>query len=353
MRNSCDFSFSFNKPDGIYEAGETVTGILTFVPQRTLRINGLKLELRWRTHGRGNHTQGQAISIPISFYEAEISQGQSYETPFSFNLPSGPLTYHGHYLNVDWYLKAQLDAPLTPGFLDPQSETELLVLPKEGESIYLGPTYKAPDDAKRAAANKWGSLIMAGVFGGIGLVVFLVFNSLAVNGPAFIRLFSLIPLIFVALAIWIGFSAMRNSLARSKLGEVKVSFSKRQVVPGGNLTARLEFQAQKQLNLMKISITLKGYEKVVRGSGTNKKTFTHSVYEEQKVLMGAAVLSPKQTVVVEESFALPFDAPYSFMASDNELRWQLDCLVDTQGILDWQESYQIDVVPWLDNDIIN
>ncbi|MCA9838797.1 MAG: hypothetical protein KC422_17915 [Trueperaceae bacterium] len=353
MRNSCDFQFSLDKADRIYEAGADVTGIVTIIPQKTMRCSGLKLELRWRTHGRGNRAQGQVISIPVNFYEAEVSEGQSYEVPFGFTLPSGPLTYHGHNLNIDWYLKAILDAPLVPGFLDPQTETELLVLPKEGESVNLGPNYKAPDDARRASSNKWGSLIMAGIFGGIGLIMFLAFNAVANSGPSIFRLFSLIPLIFVGISVWVVFSSFRNSLASSKLGEVSVRFDKRKLVPGGSLNAKLEFHPQKQVNLVKITMTLKGFERVVRGSGSNRKTFTHTVFEETKELAGASILSPAQHVNLSESFDLPFDAPYTFVASDNELRWELECLIDTQGIIDWKQAYQIDVVPWVDNDIIN
>ena len=346
MRNSCDFEFKFDKPDGIYAAGETVSGTLVVTPKKSLRSNGLKLELRWRTHGRGNRASGKPLPVDTAFNEVQLDEGQRYEATFSFSAPPGPLTYRGHYLNIDWYLRAVLDAPLTPGFLDPQGETELLLLPSDGAQAVLGPHYKPPKDPASSSSVGWVGVVFGSVFSLLGLVFIVTVLSSSM------RWFVFFPLVFMALGAYLVFFSLRNFLASSKLGAVKVSFNRRRVMPGDTVEVGLEFEPRSSFQLDKITMTLKGRETVVRGSGSNRKTFHHTVFEHLQEVRGPGQLKPSEQVQVSGVLTVPPDAPYTFVADDNKLAWELEVLIDTKGILDWQQSYQLDVVPWRDDDYI-
>lgn len=344
MRNSCDFQFNFDKPDRIYEAGESVTGTLLITPKRNIRCNALKLELRWRTHGQGNRAQGKVLPLEVDFYEAEVKEGQTYELPFSFLAPPGPLTYHGKYINIDWYLKATLDAPLTPGFLDPSGETEILLLPKEGEAIIMGPNHKTPVDPKHFASVSWGSAIFGLLFVGIGVIVgFVILNS---RQNSLFSFFGLFPLAFTTVGLWVTYSAFQNFLAGSKMTDLSIIFEQRKFVPGDTVTASLTFQPRSNIKIDKITMTLTGIEQVVRGSGSNRKTFTETIFTESQELMGAQIVFPSEEVNLSGQLNLPMNAPYSFAATDNEIKWSVKVLIDSTGPLDWSQDYQIDVVPW-------
>lgn len=347
MQKVCDIDFEFDTPNRIFEIGEAVIGTVLLSPVRSLQCDSVKLNIFWRTHGRGNRAQGQALPLSVDFNEVSLEPGQSYMVPFSFDAPPGPLTYRGYYLNVDWYLEAILDMPLRPGFLDPKAETEFLLLPKEGIHTDLGPKYALPVVPEAQAANTvQRPLVFMGMFFS-AFSLFFIFPALQLGG-AFSLLFILIPGVFFLIGLGLIFTGLRNRLATQRLGEVSVSLSEQELVPGETLTCRLSFSPLKTIELTKLRLKLEAKEKVVSGGGTNKSTRTHSLYEEERFSLDAQTLSSGESVEVTESFTLPLDAPYTFAAEDNELLWQVNVLIDTKGIIDWSHDYRLAVVPWRD-----
>ena len=256
--------------------------------------------------------------------------------PFSFPAPAGPLTYRGHLLNVDWYVRAVLDVPAVPGFLDPKAETELLLLPA-GVPVSLGPNYEPPGSEMPGSAVVWSLVIFGAVFSGVGLVVFL---SLLGSAAA------LFPLIFVLAGMFFIFLGVRNALAARQLGEVTLSLSRRELVPGDGLECELSFTPLKEVQLKRLRFVLKAQERVVQGSGTDKKTHQHAVYEETRLSLTQRTLAKNESVKASESFQIPLDAPYTFVASDNKLVWSVDVLIDVQGVLDWHRDVPLTVCPW-------
>ncbi len=218
MLQACDVQLSFDQPDAVYTVGDEVTGKVCLTPHRTLDPGGMTLELFWRTHGRGNRTSGETTRHKLALTERRLEPGRTYSVPFSFTAPAGPLTYRGHLLNVDWYVRAVLDVPTMPNFLDPKAETELLLLPT-GMPVSLGPDYKPPESGELTERGiVWSLVLFGAVFSAVGLVVFLVFLGSTA---------ALFPLVFVLAGMFCIFLGVRNALATRRLGEVTLSQSAR------------------------------------------------------------------------------------------------------------------------------
>lgn len=350
MQNVCDITFEFDNRNRIFEIGESVSGTLQLTPQRSVQCKDIKLELFWRTHGRGNRAQGKATTLDVDFNELSLELGQTYSFPFRFNAPPGPLTYRGHYLNVDWYLRAVLDLPLRPGFLDPKDETEILLLPKEGVYVDLGPKYEMPTaEVQRANKVQRPAVLIGAFFSAFSLLFVLP----ALQSGGFVSLFFLlIPGIFFLVGLALIFGGLRNRLATQRLGEVDLEFNERELVPGETLTCQLSFTPKSAVDLTRLRFKLEAKEKVVSGSGTNKTTHTHTLFEEERTPLESQTLNAGELTEITESFTLPLDAPYTFAAEDNQLLWELNVLIDTKGILDWSHDYPLAVMPWREEAIL-
>ena len=341
MLKTCDIRIAFGKPDAIYAVGEEVTGTLHLTPHRSLRPTGLRLELFWRTHGRGNRASAKLVRYDLEV-PSQLEPDRTYRVPFHFLAPAGPLTYHGHLLNVDWYVRAVLGVPALPGMLEPKEKTELLLLPRAGVSVDLGSKYKPPQKyAVTGGGVRWFLVLFGAVFGGVGLLFFILMLG---------QLFALLPLLFVLVGVLFIFLGIRNALAVQRLGEVTFSVSPKELIPGDTLLCQVRFTPLARLKLERLRLTLKAQEKVVRGSGTDKKTYRHTVFEEVRSALSERELDVNEPVEVQEAFQIPLDAPYTFVADDNALLWSLDALIDVQGVLDWQHDAPLTVRSWHEGD---
>ena len=93
-----------------YHPGDTVRGEVVVEVNARCECESLTLTREWRTHGRGNRDTGGEESTVI--YRGTWYPGETHRYPFETTLPAdGPLSYRGHYRNVDWYLSARADVP--------------------------------------------------------------------------------------------------------------------------------------------------------------------------------------------------------------------------------------------------
>ncbi|MBC8043946.1 MAG: hypothetical protein IAF08_10940, partial [Rhizobacter sp.] len=105
--SKCNLTMTFSSPDRTYTAGKSVRGTLNVVVNESMTCKKLMLRSEWRTHGKGNVTTGALQEIALTG-EEEWGAGTVKSFPFEFAIPAaGPVTYHGHYLNVDWYVAAE------------------------------------------------------------------------------------------------------------------------------------------------------------------------------------------------------------------------------------------------------
>ena len=327
----------FEQPKRRFVPGDEIRGQVVVVVEKDTRCKGLEVTRQWQTHGKGNTARGTPEKQLL--FEGEWMPGK-YHYPFSFTAPAWPFTYHGDYLNVDWYIKATADVPWA---FDPSSEEEFLLRwPETGlPAEQVNHALVASSFGREIIQSNRGSIlgfIAAGiaafgtVFLGVGLVTG-AFGFLAFTAIAYI------------FAIILFFAMIKIKMASSKVGEVELSIDPSPAYPGASVVARMAFTPDSDAQINAITATITGQEVVVRGSGTNRTTYRNTVHEEEVVLHQGGLVPEGQRVDVSGTFMLGEGAPLSFEASDNELSWTIAYHIDIARWPDWSESKTFIVKP--------
>ncbi len=318
-----ELKISIDKPDRIYRGGETVTGAVEVYVNERCECKALILKCEWRTHGKGNIARGEVTSVNL--FSGTWEPGASFAYEFSIQLPAGPATYHGTYLNVDWYLKAQADVPWA---IDPKSEADFVLIPISARV----PAKRVSEIKKPSGACGMGCmLVMSLIFGGVG--VGLLVASLQQSGCATLMMAGFGAL-FAAAGVWILVSSIRKTIAEKRLGPLHLELSGDRARGGDPLTATVRFTPSADIALSRVMATLQAFERCVSGSGTNTTTHRHTFFTRDVQLCGPRGAAAGAGVELRGEFVLPADAPPSFNASDNELTWSVKFVVSMEGLPD-------------------
>ena len=97
--SKCDLSIELTDGKRTYQIGEIVRGAVHVAVDADCSCDKLTLTHQWQTHGRGNRARGEENKQVL--FEGQWRAGESASYPFEFEVPAGPLTFHGHLLNVD------------------------------------------------------------------------------------------------------------------------------------------------------------------------------------------------------------------------------------------------------------
>jgi len=321
--SKCDLHIQLDRRDGKYLGGQEVTGELTVRVNKDVNCNALTVQQHWKTHGRGNTDSGGEFTLNL--YSGPLAAGTVHRHRFTFTAPAAPLTYHGHYLNIDHYISARVDIPWA---IDPKASEEYLVLPGgqggEDQTPHEQRVMGFGDSIKKMGK---GAMIAAIVCIAIGVFTF----------PCGI------PLILIGLGLL--FFSMRNKLAEKKVGEVMLQVGTTTVVPKQSVPVSLIFTPPGTVKLNQIALTLTGKEQCVSGSGTNRTTHTHKLLEHETQLAGSGVIEPHERAVFGTAVKMPDTAAYSFSASDNKIIWGFSVRIDIPWWPDWVHSQELWMVP--------
>ena len=349
--SKCDLQIQVDKPDRSYAPGERIRGHVTVTIDEAVRCKGLTVTLQWRTHGRGNRSLGPASSVEL--FQGEWGAGEQRAYGFEFIAPSGPASYHGTFVNVDHYLTARVDLPWA---FDPKAEAEVLLVPPRGVSEYdFGPAYQPPaaELGSEGRTRALGAALLAGCFGlpGLGImaggvafgVSWLRGNSSDAAFPAIFML--LFGGVFASVGFGLAVVLLKRSLARRKLGDPLVNVTPNVARPGDRVAVQVTVQPRASLRLDGASAVLKGVEQAVSGSGSNRTTHTHELFQREVGLGAPPQLDAGQMASFSASFELPRDAAYSFAATSNLVKWSLEVKFGIQGWPDWEREFPICVRP--------
>lgn len=339
MLNNCDIRIELDDPHRTYEAGDTITGTVHVEVNKDCQCDDLLLLLEWHTHGRGNtveHRVGQQ-----SLFRGEWAAREHHEYDFETTLPPGPYTYHGEYLNVDWRLSATADIPWA---MDPSAEQELLLEPSGTEDRFqLGDK----DVAERALSSgdddqaiSWGGLVFGGIFLVVGLFIFYqaVISRAWVMGG--------FSMLFMAPGGFFVYHSIRNALAQRRLGTVDVAMDATEASPGERLRCRVSMEPPGTVDLNEITVRLHGYERVVSGHGTSKTTYTQTVHDETTTIQSSKQATIRGGIrTFKADVPIPDSAPFSFHASYNELKWDVEVHIDVPNWPDWSHTEPLTVRP--------
>jgi len=325
--SKCDISISTHRTN--YRLGDTVKGTVTVQVNKECKCDGLVLKKHWRTHGKGNRSSGGQETLNL--YQG-VWQPGIYTYSFSFELNDGPFSYHGHYINVDWYLSAKADIPWA---IDPSDEIEF-ILEKGNEEL--------PDDLSgyemHHVENRVSSIQNFGVFKYFPLLFVIVGVALIYYGESYIfgGIFSIVGTFFF-------YKVIQSSIAEKKLGNVECSIDENNVNPGESINFTIAFTPNTDITINAASVRLIGKEVAVSGSGTKKTTHTHTLYANEIAILSKGAFTKGMPVHDKRRLDIPRDAAPSFSASDNRISWTLDIEIDIPRWPDWVHSLPVNVRP--------
>jgi hypothetical protein len=288
-----------------------------------------------------------------------LRAGEHKEFPFHFIAPNGPVTYHGHLLNVDWYLTAR--ARRSPyGFF--KSEEDFLL--QAGDpigAVMLGATKILDKDLPahsieqqppsnnflevRAGSPEpprvWSKAV--DTLFGLSIVLFMAIVSGLMEEflgwPAVLAtVISIVTVILLVAALF------ENAYKRKlKFGDVWV---KPAMVYGGSAVyCHVDFIAKRQFHLRNIEASISIRERITRTAGTNTETETHILDEKTYTRPFNEDLLEGRWIAFDCALPVGSDEPATFSSSNNALEWTVTMKADLKGWPAWQKSFPITVLP--------
>lgn len=319
--SKCDVRIEFDHADRTFQGGDEVTGHVIIQVSDSVKCDGLKLERYWQAHGRGNRSRGGEYSGIL--FEGEWQGGQTYRYPFKFQAPRSPVTYRGHYVNIDHYVHTRVSIPWA---FDPKATEEIIVIPGPNGRDEAEFATEAPQIFKSATGGQKNVGMIIGI---VMIVAGLLFFPCG------------IPVSIVGIVIL--FFGMRNTMAEKKVGQVEVTVEQ-DVSPGQTIPVNMTMAAAQDATINAVTAKLIGKEIAVSGSGTNRSTHTHKFHEEEIVLRHG---DAGNLANIEGVIQMPRTQAYSFSAGDNKIVWEVEFRVDIPKWPDWVEKRQLVVRPLL------
>ena len=325
--SKCDISIEFDAENRTYRGGDTVSGRgPRSRSTRTLTSNGIKLIHFWKTHGYGNTDAGERVEEMLDT-DSQLFAGEVRTYPFSFVADRQPLTYRGHYVNIDHYVRVEVDVPWA---IDPKLEEDYVLLAGETPEEVTGKRDEIID-FEHETARKMGPVVKAIAYTLLGTLLLVV---------AFVAAF-LLPIILLVVGIfWI-----RKKMVSNRLGDVELKTPHLVVGAGEDWPLELTFTPKKNFLVNGIEVKMRCCESATSGHGTNSTTRTHTVVEKVHALEPAGQLAANEQF--ERQIALPFpetDA-YSFNDSDNNITWTVEVRIDIPRFPDWKSKQTIQLLP--------
>ena len=316
--NPLDLQVVIEHPEAPRVAGEPVRGRVRVQANEAVTCKSLTVRTIWATHGRGNVQQGTVAERELA--QGSWAAGALQEYPFELATPNWPPTYYGTYLNVSHFVQAEARIGRWKA---PQTRREVRVI-----------CTSAPEDLKPTRPGVKQSRIVAVVLG----IVVAAALSIPLLGLAAI----VVPLVAVAAAIyWIVFRWMPGLL----LGKVEASIEPLRLANGNKLNLRARVTPRRHVACEGITWTLAADEVVVSGSGSNRKTHQHRVFERTESLVEAGELAAGKPLDLRREFQLPAEAPPSLKFTDNELKSSAEFRVRIPSWPDWSKKFAFVVVP--------
>lgn len=325
--SKCDVNISTQATN--YKIGETVKGKVTIEVDKECQCDKLILQKYWSTHGKGNRASG--VKEELNLFQGTWQPGK-YEYPFSFVLNDGPFSYHGHYINVDWYLNAQADIPWS---IDPKDEIEYILEKSDTDQTDSLPAYEFHNKQSNTLdLNKYPLLrLFPLIFVIAGILMIYFQGDLFIGG------------VFTIVGTVIFYKLIQSSIAERKLGKVKCELLENILRPGDDLHFSISFEPASNVTINTASVRLVGKEVAISGSGTNTTTHSHTFHSEEMPILMQGSFSGGMPVRDKRRLKVPAGAAASFTASDNRLEWQLVVNIDIPKWPDWENSLSITVLP--------
>ncbi len=351
----------FDREDRVYRFGDEITGRVVMAAKRELGFRDLKLRCMWRTHGQGDRDQDSSgPEVMLVRGRRELPVGEALSFPFRIPAPRGPVTYHGHEVNVDWYVAASarsdfgLPLKCEEDFLLQGGETagpvvlgnrqvDLSTLPPGPRELPVHSGFQewsvasTPPQPKRSD-NHWptGIALILSILGIIGLGAWGVFFP----GQD-------LPWVLVLGAVAVGGLAvvLVRQGYRAKLQDVDLCVEPEIACPGDHVICRAHFRIRNDVYLRSITASVYARESVTFTQGTATSTRRHEVSRDARIKTFNEQMSAGRSVSYECALPLPENAPATFGSRNNALEWFVELRVEFQGWAGMTKSLPFTVLP--------
>ena len=331
----CKLEVHLDEPHRVYRTGETIHGTVRVITTDTCRCDGLTVAVSWKTHGKGNTAHGDLASDLLFVGEWPAYTDARYQ--FSLQIPTHAAakqadvklpgnTYHGEVTSLDYRVHAAADIPWA---FDPKAEHPFVL--QDPISPHLDVTWK--EGALRPKAT-WGC------FGCFFVMALLSAMTILLNTD-----YVPMMLAFTIVALVIALLTLPKLLAERKLGGVRLELERlssrgyRDAYQRGVLKCGIRMKPHPDID--RVNALFKVEEVTVRGSGSNRKTFTAPI--ETVPITLAPGEGPGH---YHGEFQLPLDgsAPLPYSVTDNRVRWSLTFNVVIDNTPDWKHSIPFEVM---------
>ncbi len=324
--SKCTLRIEFQQPQREVRGGDSVSGTAHVTVSEDTNCKEVRIEYYWKTHGRGDVDRG-AVGSQQLMSARRLTAGEYFKMPFSFIAPCDPLSYHGRMLNVDHYVKLIVDIPWATNIT---VEEEFLLLPGR-KPDYL------PAQRNQVALERPASPQSLGWLGrvGIGLLV-LVFGV-----AMFMMAMVIIPFVMVGGAAFL----LHRYLVNSRVGDVTLRLPHLLVGPEEPFPVEMSFTPKWNLAIDGVFVKIQAQEHCETGTGTDKRTYRETIFEQQVALLDAQTLTAGELVKLSQIAMLPPSKAYSFKAADNQVKWTAEVRISIPRWPDWVETVTLQMVP--------
>lgn len=316
-------------------AGGKLQGHVVVNAEQPIHTKAVTVELAWRTHGKGNRARAEIARQTLFAGELESTE----HLPFEFTLPNGPLTYHGVFINVEWFVRARVDLNWA---IDPKAEAIFSLRPGNRADLPYehGATLPSlgPEDGPEGSTGSTQAkpIVLILLFASVTLAVV----GLQQSDFMFLLAGCAVALITAAVV----FLALKRRVAERRIGAVQLNLSTFEPRPGDSIQVAVTLSPTRSITLNGVTAVLRGYERAVTGSGTRTSTHTSEFHRQQQSLMeGPQQLSPLEPGRFVTAVTIPLDAPPSFYAADNQVCWVIDVRLDLPLWPDWTNTVTLAV----------
>jgi hypothetical protein len=350
----------FDRDDRLYRFGEVISGKVVLETDHDYTFSEIRITYRWRTHGRGDRDMGEENRLTLAS-EPSFRAGECKEFPFHFAAPNGPVTYHGYWLNVDWYLTAQAGGY----YRHFKSEEDFLLQAGDHtDAVILGnkeiprndlpalstggpPVSHGLLEVKASSAQSAGLGSKVGPWLGGLLLLLFVFISKSLLEESFDWnpfLAFIVPIVTLILVAGVIQGLFANAYRRKlKIGEVWVKPAS--VYGGSEVYCHVDFIAKRMVHLRSIKASISIRERISRTAGTTTETETHILDEKTHTRPFNEDLAEGRWIAFDCALPVGSDAPATFSSNNNALEWIVMMRAELKGWPAWQKSFPITVLP--------
>jgi hypothetical protein len=188
----------------------------------------------------------------------------------------------------------------------------------------------------------FGFLLACVVWNGI----VAVFVAIAVGGhlngqPDWLLTLFILPFLAVGIAGIVFF--VRRLLVTAGIGPTLVEISAHPLVPGGRYALFVSQGGRLRIN--RLDVTLVCEEQATYRQGTNTRTETRQVYQQEVFRREAFEVPRGARFQTECELSVPAGAMHSFKAAHNEIHWKLVVHGDVAGWPDYRRAFPLIVQP--------